>query len=59
MQGKLRAPLKILSDIYGLDKKWLELVRETKKAIEEERKCRGAPERPIFKKTDTYLSEYR
>ena len=57
--GRLRGPLNILIKIYGPNKKWLQLVRETKKAIDDARDLRGAPERPIFKKADTYLNEHR
>lgn len=59
VQGRMRAAICILIKIFGKDKKWLELVEETRQGIEDARQRRGAPERPIFKKQEDYLQESR
>ena len=48
-----------LCKYYGPSKRWLELVSQIKNKIEDDRNKRGAPERPVFKKSDTYLQEAR
>ena len=55
VQGRVRAALGILIQIFGKNQKWLDLVEKTKQDIEEARQKRGAPERPVFKKAEDYL----
>ena len=56
-QGKIRTSINYLTQQFGPDKKWLDLVAETKQRIEKERQDRGAPERPVFKPKEAYLRE--
>ena len=49
----------MLEQIYGSDKKWVELARETKQMIDENRDKRDAFPRPIYKREEEYLQELR
>jgi hypothetical protein len=43
--------------MFGPKKKWLELVEETKNAVNVERDKRGAPEKPILKSQKDYIQK--
>ena len=58
VQGSLHTSLNILNQIFGPNYNWLQLVDETKDRIDQARLDRGAPDRPVFKKSDVYLREF-
>ena len=57
--GKHQCAIEILAKIFGKNKKWLDLVKETAQKVNERRDKRGAPDKPILKARKDYIQEER
>lgn len=57
-KGRHKLAIGILQQMYGKDKKWLDLMKEMEQAIMDARQERGAGEKPVLQKYDrNYLVE--
>jgi plasmid stabilization system protein ParE len=56
-RGKFLAYLHLIKDHFGPDRKYLQLVDETRRLVDKKREERDAPARPIYLPRETYLKE--
>lgn len=51
-KGRHKLAIGILQQMYGKDKKWLDLMKEMEQAIMDARQERGAGDKPVLQKYD-------
>ena len=57
--GRHQCAIEILAYEFGKNKKWLDLVQETARTVNEQRDNRGAPAKPILKLHKDYIQIQR
>ena len=57
--GRHQCALEILTKEFGKSKKWLDLVQETARTVNEQRDNRGAPAKPVLKSQKDYIQLQR